>query len=94
MERRRASGELIGAQLRKARLDADRATLPPPEPQPSVLTPEQEMQRDARAYLAAGNRYEALVSRLLGEIPAVDDGQTLILAGYGGGLASRKMRSS
>ena len=90
MERRRASGELIGAQLRKARLDADQALLPPPEPQPSVLTPEKEVQRDARTYLASGNRYEALVSRLLAERPEVDDGQTLILAGYGAGLRVEK----
>ncbi|MGO8951508.1 MAG: CRISPR-associated endonuclease Cas1 [Ktedonobacterales bacterium] len=84
--RRRASGELMGAQLRKARLDALQATLPPPVAAPSSLTPEQQVERDSLAYLAAGNRYEGLATRLLARTIARDDGRTIILAGYGAGL--------
>src|SRR5260370_42356974 len=47
IQRRRASGELIGTQLRKARMDAEEATAPPPSAVrvPSSLTPEQQGER-------------------------------------------------
>jgi CRISPR-associated endonuclease Cas1 len=88
IQRRRASGELIGTQVRKARLDALEAVSPPPAAvlAPSLLTPEQRVERDGLAWLEAGTRNDALTRRLLAADRADGNGRTLILAGYGAGL--------